>query len=498
MARLAGWLAPRAKTFELAAQRRDADGPLVDRALDAVRAFIAEKGLVVFGGLAVDFALRAAGAAGIYPEGQRPDFDVLSPRSVDDAYELAGRLHAAGFPGVGAIRGIHVQTMRVRTDFVFVADVGFAPPGVFEALPTFEFEGLRVLHPDFQRMDMHLAFCFPFGGPPREDVAHRWKKDAERFRRLTEAYPVPLPPGGPGALATAACALRRPAAFPAGALPPPGEALCALHGFAAFAVLGAALDRAGAALAGLPPGRLAPGAPRLALAFPGGDGLRVAVEGPAAAGALPAFASPAPDAFLAGAPAVRRAPFMDVAPEAFAAEGFEVVSVRGRRLAAVAADLGGGLAGYVVCPAFLLLWLLCQAHRAGPGAARDAFRAFYAHALALLAAADALFAGALRGAADAGARRAVLDAFAASPFAPAVSTIGRENFDAAYLIVAAGAAERARDSAEAARAALGVDVAGLLSGLPANFYPASAARPPAFDYSASPLFRRDGGDVLPD
>src|SRR5271170_7968864 len=43
------------------AQRRDVDGPMVDRALAVVRRFILERGLILFGGLAIDYALRLKG-----------------------------------------------------------------------------------------------------------------------------------------------------------------------------------------------------------------------------------------------------------------------------------------------------------------------------------------------------------------------------------------------------------------------------------------------------
>lgn len=488
---LAAWAAARAGDYAVLAQRRDADGALVDRALAVVRAFVAERGLILFGGLAIDYALRLRGGAGIYPPGQRPDFDFLSPRSVDDAFDLADRLCRAGFPGVGAVRGIHVQTMRVRTDFVFVADVGYAPPAAFAAIPTFDFEGLRVAHPDFQRMDMHLAFCFPFNGPPREDVAHRWRKDLARLRLLAAAYPVagaaPRPPGG---WPRAAC--RLPGA-------PPGEGGPALHGFAAYAALGGAVDALAAALGAPPP---APGAPRLAFALEadaaaaaagaGGAGWRLEVDCPAGAPEV-ALASPEPEAVFGGEAFDRFAPFLDVAPETFRGGGAVVHSTRGRLLAAAAVDAGGRRLR-VVSPQYLLLWFLFQALRAGEGEAREAFRAFYAATLELLAAAGGLFAGALAGAADAAARAAVLDAFAASPFAPTVATLGRANVDAAYAIRVAGAAARARDTPPAV---LGVEAGpggeGLLRGLPPNYYPGQGRpRPPVFDYGASPLFRRAG------
>jgi hypothetical protein len=489
---LAAWAAAQAGEFALLAQAREADAELVGRALEVVRAFVAARGLVVFGGLAIDFALRLRGEAGLYPPGARPDFDFFSPRGVDDAYDLAELLEKEGFPEVAAIRAVHVQTVRVRTAAVFVADVGSVPPSVFAALPTLEFEGLRFVHPDFQRMDMHLAFCFPYNGAPREDIAHRWGKDLLRLRRLAAAYPVAGGKTGPGGRGgRAACAL----AHAAGAPPPPraDPRAGAFHGFAAYALLRRELDALAAALGAPPPE--AP--PRLGLEVreaPGGW----AVEADCPAGpAELVFAAADPEAFAGpGAPLPRRrAPFLDLCPPVAEGAGFSVFSTRGRRLGAALVRLGDGPGGpgapplqaYVVSPQYLLLWLLYRAFRAGEGAERETFRAFYAHTLEALAAAGRLFAGALAGAADPGARAAVLAAFVASPFAPSVETLGGSNVDAAYSIAVASAAERAR---EAPPPVLGVDAAGLLQGLPANWRP-PGARPP-FDYTANPLFGRDG------
>jgi hypothetical protein len=491
-AALGAWTAGRAKSYEVVAQRRDADGPMVDRALEIVREFIVGRGLVLFGGLAIDYALRLRGDS-IYPDDQRPDFDFLSPRSVDDAYDLADLLQKAGFGGVGAVRGIHVQTMRVRVDYIWVADVGYAPPDVFAAIPTFDYRGMRVVHPDYQRMDMHLAFCFPFNGPPREDVFHRWGKDLARFNLVERHYPVdgaaPPPAAGwpraRGRLAVAAATAGQPA-----------ELRVALHGFAAYAAVRAALDELAAALGGLGDAP-AVAAPRLALDLP--DDHTVVVETPAGA-AVVVVASPWPDEIVAGDPdAARHYPYMDVCPETYRAGGIVVFSAKGRRLAAslvrVPGPAGGGpRRAFVVTPQYLLLWLLYEAQRADEGA-RAVYRAFYAHTLEVLRAAEEIYAGVLARAAGAAARAAAMASFAASPFAPTVATIGDTNHDASYVIRMAGNARRLGDKPPAALG-LDADIAGLLEGLPSNYYPATSKQRPAFAYDANVLFRRSG-EALP-
>lgn len=193
--------------LEVVAQRLDADGGTIDRALEVVRSFIAERGLVLYGGLEVDYALRLRGDQ-IYPDGERPDFDVLSSRSVDDAYDLAEKLHGLGFKHVTAVRALHVQTMRVRVDFVVVADISYAPASILAAIPRLTYPVascalragqspcIEMIHPHWQFMDQHQAFCYPFRNPPLEPVFHRFGKDLTRFNKLASYYPfddVPAP-----------------------------------------------------------------------------------------------------------------------------------------------------------------------------------------------------------------------------------------------------------------------------------------------------------------
>ena len=204
--------------LRVVAQRLDADGPTVDRALEVVRKFITERRLVLYGGLGIDYALRLRGKH-IYPDDERPDFDVLSARNVDDAYDLADLLHELGFPKVDAIRALHVQTVRVRTNFVVVADISYVPEAVLQVLPQLEREGIPVTHPHWQFLDQHQAFCYPYRDPPKEPVFHRFKKDLTRFNLLYKTYPLPTPkPSTQPPL--------RPLKFPV----PDGSAVCGLVG----------------------------------------------------------------------------------------------------------------------------------------------------------------------------------------------------------------------------------------------------------------------------
>ena len=551
-ARIAAWGAAAAPAAKALAQRRDADGPMIDRALELVRRFVAARGLVLFGGLAIDYALRLRGAA-IYPDDERPDYDALSATAVGDAYDLADALHRAGFANVGAIRAKHAQTVRVRVDFRPVADIGYADAAVLAALPTIEFRGLRAVHPDFQRLDMHLALCYPFDGAPRENVFHRWRKDIKRFNMFEELYPLASAPPASAAPASAAPALAAAEAYSildavvgapgaiavrfgepigraaeaAGAaaadrLTLPGPALA---GFAAYGALRAAAAAALSKSSLGPEARAAAAAalaacPELPVTLDDDYTVRAAL--PAGAPREIAVASLDPAASLdlsaggagGGVPCAPHTPlqwfdsYAEVYPpsarRAAAGAGEAginafanaiAISTRWRLLAASELEIGGRFVT-VASPQFVCLTLLCDALRAAGGDARAACRAYYNHTLALIRAAELIYPD-----------------FGASPFAPGVRTMGDPecNYSAAYVLQVATAAARLQEAPPAALKLGGFDIAALLEGLPQNYFPgrASADANANADANAShpefvpgPLFhlggaRRPGNDACP-
>ena len=482
MKELVGWVSAHAPDLEVIAQRRDLDGPMVDRALEIVRQFIIDRGLILFGGLAIDYALRLKGSR-IYPDDERPDFDFLSPNSVNDAYDLADMLVKRGFEAVGAIRGIHVQTMKVRTNFIWVADIGFAPKEVFDRIPTLVWRGMRIIHPDYQRMDQHLAFCFPFNGPPREDVFHRWRKDLKRFNLYDDHYPISLSGGPATELSEIVGRLSVPVISGRG-LGAEATPAVALHGFAAYAVLRRTLDELAAAL-GAEHGA---DAPALAISFPDEYSVSVAAPG---AGTRVYFAAPDPAAAVAGLGDAQWCdPYMDISPESVRAGNVTVLSTRGRLLAVSAVRAGNGRA-LVVSPQYLLLHFLFESHRAPDESHREMYRNYYRHALDVIGAAEKMVADRCDAAAGDDLRAECLALFAQSPFAPTISTLGTVNHDAAYVIKMANNAEKLRDTPPPALN-LDANIAELLRGLPQNYYPGGNKVRPTFDYSVSPLFRRAG------
>lgn len=160
--------------------------------IEIVKKFITEHQLIVYGGSAIDYALRLKGS-NIYPDDmlQVPDLDFYSPNNVEHAYQLADLLYIQGYKEARAIAGMHAGTMRV--DIMsnhFIADISYKPKEVFDKMPYLIYNDMRIIHPTFQRIDIHSSLSFPYDDVPREVIFARWSKDIKRFNKLVDAYPI--------------------------------------------------------------------------------------------------------------------------------------------------------------------------------------------------------------------------------------------------------------------------------------------------------------------
>jgi hypothetical protein len=164
------------------------------RAIALVKDFVQTRGRLIYGGTAIDFALRAKGAE-LYKDKEIvsfPDLDFFSPDSAKDAYELAQILTNNGLSDISAIVAYHIQTMRVRFNMMSVADIAYMPSAVFHEVPHIEFDGYKVVHPWFQMISMHIGMSFPFINAPREVILDRKNKDFDRYDLLLSHYPISM------------------------------------------------------------------------------------------------------------------------------------------------------------------------------------------------------------------------------------------------------------------------------------------------------------------
>jgi hypothetical protein len=179
------------KYYENVAIKHSHNYDEVLRALDIVKKFILREQRIVVGGMSIDFALKAKGEKGIYGEDVLPDFDFYSHQHHVDAYEIAQWLYRVGFTNISVINALHPSTMKVRVNFVCVADITYIPKNVLEAMPVLRYRGFQIIHPHVQMIDQHRALCYPYENTPWETImGSRPKKDMKRHDLLYNAYPL--------------------------------------------------------------------------------------------------------------------------------------------------------------------------------------------------------------------------------------------------------------------------------------------------------------------
>lgn len=164
-------------------------------ATEIVRKFIKDKSLIVYGGTAIDMALRLKGDH-IYPDDsiEIPDYDFYSPDNVEHAYSLADILYNYGFTNVRAINAAHIGTLRVDIgNGNYVADISYMPKNLFDRIPCLVYNEIRIVSPLYQRIDTHSSLSFPYNNPPRENILHRFKKDITRFNKMSKYYDFTYP-----------------------------------------------------------------------------------------------------------------------------------------------------------------------------------------------------------------------------------------------------------------------------------------------------------------
>ncbi|AMP44326.1 hypothetical protein PRJ_Dakar_00374 [Faustovirus] len=180
------------KIYEQIAIKHDPIYNQILKAIDIIKKFIVNRGLIVYGGTAIDYALRAHGDK-IYPDDLLlvPDLDFYSPDNVNDAYDLATQLYAAGYTEARVINAKHTGTMKVDIgDNHFLADISYLPKVLYDVIPTLEYEHMRIVHPNFQALDQHHDLSSPFSSAPTEEVFNRWSKDLKRFNILSKYFPL--------------------------------------------------------------------------------------------------------------------------------------------------------------------------------------------------------------------------------------------------------------------------------------------------------------------
>ena len=153
--------------------------------ISIVEEFIANKGLICYGGTAINNILPQHDQ--FYDKSlEIPDYDFFSHSALDHAKELADIYTSNGYTDVEAKAGVHFGTYKVFVNFIPVADITQLVPEIFKNLKkeSIVVDNISYASPNFLRMSMYLELSRPKG-----DVG-RWEKVLKRLILLNKHYPI--------------------------------------------------------------------------------------------------------------------------------------------------------------------------------------------------------------------------------------------------------------------------------------------------------------------
>lgn len=166
------------------------DLDIIKNASATVLDFLKNRGIVIIGGVAIDYALKLKGSY-LYDDDFAPDFDVISSHNVDDAYDIGYLLNSKGFPEVAVNRN-NIPVMRVKVGQFWIADLRYIPESIIVKIKTIDYQGIKIVSPEFNYLEMHKALSFPFWGAPHHNVHNKWYKFINRFNLLQSYYPIKI------------------------------------------------------------------------------------------------------------------------------------------------------------------------------------------------------------------------------------------------------------------------------------------------------------------
>ena len=162
--------------------------PSTQHIIAVVEGFLVEKGLVCYGGTAIN-NLLPPGSRFYDGHSELPDYDFFSPHALKDAKTLADLYIKEGYQEVEAKASVHYGTYKVFVNFIPVADVTDLPHKLFDALQekAIVVNGIKYAPPDFLRMSMHQELSRPQG------ETDRWEKVLQRLFLLNDHFPIKNP-----------------------------------------------------------------------------------------------------------------------------------------------------------------------------------------------------------------------------------------------------------------------------------------------------------------
>ncbi len=157
----------------------------IKKQLENVKYFIINNNLLIYGGIAIDYALKLKGHEGIYTEDTLPDYDFFSPENIKHSFELCKILDD---DNIQVKNANHLTTRRVRYNkYTTLADISYYPQNYYDIIKSSALirDEIKIVNPYFQKIDIYRSLAFLYeGSPGREYFQHRMNKDLKRLSLL--------------------------------------------------------------------------------------------------------------------------------------------------------------------------------------------------------------------------------------------------------------------------------------------------------------------------
>jgi hypothetical protein len=165
--------------------KKAVQSPEIQDIIKVVEMFLRKKGLICYGGIAVNNILPEDDQF-YNRETEIPDYDFYSPNALEDATELANIYYSKGYTEVEAKAGQHSGTFKVFVNFIGVADITQVPRDLFETIErdSIVIDGIHYVSANFLRMGVYKELSNPDGD------TSRFEKIYKRMALLNKYYPI--------------------------------------------------------------------------------------------------------------------------------------------------------------------------------------------------------------------------------------------------------------------------------------------------------------------
>jgi hypothetical protein len=157
----------------------------IENIVDVVEKFIKKKGLICYGGTAINNILPKKHQ--FYNKNvDIPDYDIYSTNPLEDSKELADIYAKKGYSNIEVRTSIHAGTYKVSVIFISIVDITYMDKTTFDLMKkdAVVLDKITYAPVNYLRMSMYKELSRPNG-----DIS-RWEKVFKRLTLLNNSYPM--------------------------------------------------------------------------------------------------------------------------------------------------------------------------------------------------------------------------------------------------------------------------------------------------------------------